>query len=213
MQTFRSQARNVARSCIARPYTRTLFVNKHHYTTQSIGTSSQTPWFVDPEPLPVRHAPPHLAPNPQDLPENIPAHVKQLYVHLHQSPYLDPSSLIVREHTAMPPGPPLPKTIPKGKRQRGRTYSGEGLTEEPGGIWSWVFLAQVKEGTENRGSIESVIRLVRKTLLTMQPPLPLPPNSKRRMHNGWAMIDAGDFAVHIVSREAREKYFERPTDW
>jgi ribosomal silencing factor RsfS len=28
------------------------------------------------------------------------------------------------------------------------------------------------------------------------------------MHNGWAMIDAGDFAVHVLSRRVREKYFE-----
>lgn len=48
--------------------------------------------------------------------------------------------------------------------------------------------------------------------MTMQlggvdPPLPLPPKSRRRMGNGWAMVDAGDFVVHVLSREAREKYF------
>jgi ribosomal silencing factor RsfS len=42
----------------------------------------------------------------------------------------------------------------------------------------------------------------------MEPPLPLAPNSKRRMHYGWAMVDAGDFAVHVLSKAAREKYFE-----
>lgn len=44
-------------------------------------------------------------------------------------------------------------------------------------------------------------------LLTCNPPLALPPNNKRRSHGGWAMIDAGDFAVHILSNEAREKFF------
>ena len=94
---------------------------------------------------------------------------------------------------------------------------------------------QVKEGTENRGSIESVVRVVRKTvrrffffalaghcqpptqLLSFKPPLPLPPNSKRHMHSGWAMIDAGNFAVHIMSKQVREKYFDnietRSADW
>jgi hypothetical protein len=87
--------------------------------------------------------------------------------------------------------------------------------------------SQVKDGTEHRGAIESVVRLVRKTvrgdltldirsifqftpcsqLRTMQPPLPIPPNSKQRLHNGWAMIDVGDFAVHVLSRTSREKYF------
>ena len=91
--------------------------------------------------------------------------------------------------------------------------------------------SQVKEGTENRGAIESVIRIVRKTvcplcrilvpqafmfglqLLTGDPPISLPPNNKRRVNGGWAMIDAGDFAVHILSKEAREKYFPERRDW
>jgi len=41
----------------------------------------------------------------------------------------------------------------------------------------------------------------------MEPGLPLAPNSKRRMNHGWAMIDAGEFAVHVLSKDAREKYF------
>jgi ribosomal silencing factor RsfS len=28
------------------------------------------------------------------------------------------------------------------------------------------------------------------------------------MGSGWAMIDAGTFAVHVVSKEVREKYLE-----
>ncbi|KDQ59567.1 hypothetical protein JAAARDRAFT_127153, partial [Jaapia argillacea MUCL 33604] len=100
------------------------------------------------------------------------------------------------------------------KRTRGRVDGGRGVLEDVGGgIWNWVVIAQVKEGTEKRGAIESVVRLVRKTLLTMTPPLPLPPNSKRRVGDSWAMIDAGEFAVHILSREAREKFFEDRTRW
>lgn len=70
-------------------------------------------------------------------------------------------------------------------------------------------MAQVKEGTEKRGALQSVFRLVRKELLSANPPLPLPPNRKTRLQeeDGWRMIDAGEFAVHIVSRAAREKYF------
>lgn len=111
-------------------------------------------------------------------------------------------------------GPPLPDSPPKGRRKRGRTYAGEGVYEYAGGIWNWIIIAQVKEGTEKRGAIESVVRIVRRTLLTAQPPLPLPPNSKRRVNDGWAMIDAGEFAVHIVGKEAREKFFpDTVRDW
>jgi hypothetical protein len=175
-------------------------------------TPPSTPWFIDTE-GPVqsitRHTPPHLAPKTHELPENLSVGIRQLFLQLSKSPLLEPSTLSVERPVAALPGPPLPRTLPKGRRKRGRTYSGEGLVEEPGSIWEWVVTAQVKEGTENRGSIEAVVRQVRKTLLSMEPPLPLPPNSKRRMLNGWAMIDAGKFAVHILSRDARRKYFER----
>ncbi|KZT67793.1 hypothetical protein DAEQUDRAFT_728791 [Daedalea quercina L-15889] len=115
--------------------------------------------------------------------------------------------LRVREPIPTALGPPLPDSPPKGRRKRGRTYAGEGVYDRAGGIWSWIIVAQVKEGTEKRGAIESVVRVVRKVLLTAQPPLPLPPNQKRRINGGWAMIDAGEFAVHVVSKEAREKFF------
>lgn len=49
--------------------------------------------------------------------------------------------------------------------------------------------------------------MIRSQLLEARPPLPLPPNSKRRVDDGWAMIDAGEFAVHVLSKEARAKFF------
>ena len=88
-----------------------------------------------------------------------------------------------------------------------------------------TYRQQLKEGAENRGGVESVVRVVRKSvsnvnrpslpfarlwytqLLSRDPPLSLPPNHKGRLHNGWAMVDAGDFAVHILSAEAKERYF------
>lgn len=172
------------------------------------------PWFVDPEPaLSVRQMPPHLAPNTHQLPASLPDPIRHLYAKLSQSPLLEPSFLDVREPVSPPPGPPLPRRAPHGRRRRGGTYHGEGIEENQGGVWDWFVLAQVKDGTENRGSIEAVVRLVRKTLLTMDPPVLLPPNSKRRGYNGWAMIDAGNFAVHVLSRDARQKYFENINQW
>lgn len=138
---------------------------------------STRPWFVDPEPI-VRRLPPHLAPKSHDLPPDLPAPVKELFHTLTRSPFLEPSTLEVTQPSPALPGPPLPKTIPKGRRGRGRTYSGEGITDDQGGIWNWFLIAQVrlssisftcidlskvKYGTENRGSIEAVVRLVRKT--------------------------------------------------
>ncbi|OBZ75923.1 hypothetical protein A0H81_04751 [Grifola frondosa] len=169
------------------------------------------PWFVDPsEVLPKskttpsslspRVPPPHLqarlAPLPTSIPSDSP--IARLHAALRPSPHLEPGELLVREPIYTAIGPPLPKALPKGKRKRGGTYAGEGIMENNGGIWNWIVVAQVKEGTEKRGAIESVMRVVRKALLTANPPLALPPNHKRRDHDGWAMIDAGDFAKRVV---------------
>ncbi|TCD65358.1 hypothetical protein EIP91_002756 [Steccherinum ochraceum] len=163
--------------------------------------------------LPGADFKPTLAPLPAEIPPTSP--LAHLHAALQTSPHLEPGTLLVREPVHTEAGPPLPPALPKGRRRRGGTYFGEGLGDalESGGIWSWILVAQVKDGTENRGAIESVIRLVRKTLLTSTPPLPLPPNSKRRVNDGWAMLDAGDFAVHIVSREARQQYFPERRDF
>ncbi|EMD34434.1 hypothetical protein CERSUDRAFT_107608 [Gelatoporia subvermispora B] len=116
--------------------------------------------------------------------------------------------LIVRPPVPTPLGPPLLEQPVKGtRRRRNITNAGKGIEGEIGGIWSWVVIAQVKEGTEDRGAIESVVRIVRKTLLTAVPPLPIAPNLKKRYDSHWIMIDAGEFAVHILSQRAREKYF------
>jgi len=184
-------------------------------TTSSSQNTSPAPWFVDPEPEPIyimRQNPPHLPVGPASLPADVTPEIRLLHAQLAQSPHLDPSALLVCAPIPTPPGPPLPEAMPKGRRKRGRTYVGEGVLE-PGGIWSWIVLAQVKEGTEKRGAIESVVRLVRKTLLAANPPLPLPPNSRKRVNDGWAMVDAGDFAVHVLSPDARQRYFTDRGKW
>ncbi|KAI6039958.1 hypothetical protein EDC04DRAFT_2567749 [Pisolithus marmoratus] len=181
-----------------------------HTVTRLLSTNpAASPWFADPEPVYQKQTPPHLTPKIQEFPPNLPDPIKQLYINLTRSPLLEPSTLDVHESIAPPPGLPLPKRAPQGRRKRGRTYAGEGIDQDAvGGIWNWVVIAQVKEGTENRGSIAAVVRSVRKTLLTIDTPIHLPPGSKRRAHNGWAVVDAGNFAVHILSRDTWKKYFE-----
>jgi len=193
-------------------------------SSTSSSNLSPLPWFIDPPELipgtstenKVSTSHPHRSAPLPSLPAAIPpdSPIAQLRAALRDSPHLEPGTLIVREPIPTVPGPPLPDSVPKGRRKRGRTYAGEGVYDHTGGIWSWIVVAQVKEGTEKRGAIESVIRVVRKTLLTAHPPLPLPPNSRRQVNDGWAMIDAGEFAVHIVSREARERFFpEKRREW
>jgi ribosomal silencing factor RsfS len=41
----------------------------------------------------------------------------------------------------------------------------------------------------------------------------LPPNSKKLPADGWAMVDAGNFAVHVISRSARDRFFENRDLW
>ncbi|KAF4608412.1 hypothetical protein EYR40_000757 [Pleurotus pulmonarius] len=189
---------------------------------------STTPWFVDTEAFLQRPPPPHLTENPlttrpPPLPKDVPHTIKELHNQLASSPHLEPSTILVDRSLGRVMGPPLPLRKPQGRRQRGGTNAGESAFDIPGGLWNWVVLAQVKEGTESKGGIESVVRLVRKTvsevhrpfpdhpnasqLLGMSPPLPLGVNPKKKMHNGWAMVDAGDFAVHVLSKQAKERYF------
>jgi len=149
-------------------------------------TSSQsTPWFIDleePSSSPRRAVPPHLPEPLYELPAGIPDSIRILYDKLSKSPFLEPSTLVAREPPKIPPGPLIPERRPKGRRRiRGKTYAGQSLLDSPNGIWNWVVMAQVcctqsplanlcmnslqvKEGTENRGSIESVVRIVRKTV-------------------------------------------------
>ncbi|KAJ7109295.1 hypothetical protein C8R44DRAFT_635362 [Mycena epipterygia] len=173
---------------------------------------SSVPWFLDPAAnaarQPARQAPPHLRLNdPPPVPFDAPQPVKDLHAQLIQSPLLDLPFLLVSQPRSLPQGPPLPHREPQGRRKRGGTYHGESMYDVPGSLWSWIVMAQVKEGTENKGAIESLVRVVRKTLLAVEPPLPIPPNSKQRVNNGWAMIDAGTFAVHVLSKQAKERYF------
>ncbi|KAF9246108.1 hypothetical protein BU15DRAFT_39587 [Melanogaster broomeanus] len=210
MQPLRCQVQRAGLTFAARTPTHTAVLGCRRVFSTA---PASRPWFVDPESDNAKQLPPHLLPKAHEFPPNLPVPIKELFTNLSQSPLLEPSTLDVKEPTPIAPGPPLPKTVPKGRRKRGRTYSGEGIAEEQGGIWSWIVTAQVKEGTENRGSIEAVVRLVRKTLLKMDPPVTLSPNSKRRGHHGWAMVDAGNFAVHILSGEARRKYFLNQSQW
>ncbi|KAI0340113.1 hypothetical protein BDW22DRAFT_1360632 [Trametopsis cervina] len=187
-------------------------------------TSSTLPWFVDPSDVPPKPPTPgvsseyqlstpevqheHFHQNLAPLPTEIPAHspLARLHANLSASPFLEPGTLLVTRPVPTDPGPPLPASGPRGRRKRGRTYVGEGMEEEGMGLWQWMVLAQVKEGTEKRGAIESVVRQVRQSLLKETPPVLLPPR-RREIKDGWAMIDAGDFAVHIVSKTARERFF------
>ncbi|SJL00331.1 uncharacterized protein ARMOST_03644 [Armillaria ostoyae] len=164
--------------------------------------SSRIPWFVNQEaPVPKPQVSGSAPPIPSDAPEP----VRELYAKLAPLPHLDTSFLTVERPKLPSPGPPLPYRLPQGRRRRGGTNPGESLYDMPYGLWNWVVIAQVKEGTENRGAIESVTNFLQ--LLEVKPPLPIPPNLKGRMLNEWAMIDAGDFAVHVLSRAVRERYF------
>jgi hypothetical protein len=124
-------------------------VERLSWLARSYSTPSSLPWFIDRDPVPQvftqRSSPPHLPQrsNATALPPNTPQALRDLHVQLSQSPHLEPSTLVISQPLAPPPGPPLPRRLPQGRRKRGGTYPGESMYEIPGGIWNWVVMVQV----------------------------------------------------------------------
>jgi len=222
----RASCRNLLCATSTRRYLSVSSVTANSQDAQPTEATTKLPWFIDPSEVSSSRPGPsspsqsqqqsiqhqQLTPLPP-LPPGVSPHtpIGRLRDHLSGSPFLEPGALVVQKPIPTEIGPPLPASAPKGRRKRGRSYVGEGMGEEEAGLWQWIVLAQVKEGTENRGAIESVVRQVRQSLLKEDPPVPLPPR-RRLIRDGWAMIDAGDFAVHIVSKSSGEKFFpERRT--
>jgi len=185
---------------------------------------NQLPWFVTPEDeefnaevLKTEHdAQPRAASLIPPIPHDVPDHIRELHTMLSTSPYLDRSNLLVSRPREPVAAPPLPFRSPKGRRRvRGGTDFGVGIDMPNNGIWDWCVLAQVKEGTEGKGSISNVIKDIRKKLreLAKSGAIAHVPHNRRQLStDGWEMLDIGDFAVHILSKEAREKWFPTPSD-
>jgi hypothetical protein len=105
---------------------------------------SRVPWFIDSsEASPTQQTSSQKGTLPP-LPPGIPAVLQTLHAQLAQSPYLEPSKLLVRDPIPQPAGPPLPISAPRGRRKRGGTYSGDFTLLEPGNLWNWIVLAQVR---------------------------------------------------------------------
>ncbi|KAK4051820.1 hypothetical protein OIV83_002525 [Microbotryomycetes sp. JL201] len=186
--------------------------NQRHFSS---GPSS-TPWFVEDDSLPSNqrtikdndNANPRLAttPAPTAPPEHLHAALHGLHAHLSVSPFLDKSTL---------------------------TYI-NAREADPDSTWvDWIVLATLRAGRERgiRGAVESIrqylatnpIDLGHANVSPFAPPsnkpvvsgLPPPPSkharSKKggqvtRQDNDWAMLDAGDVVVHVMTLDARETW-------
>ena len=109
----------------------------------SSSLSSRVPWFIDSSEASLAQQTSSQKGTPPPLPPGIPVALQTLHAELAQSPYLEPSKLLVRDPIPQPAGPPLPISAPRGRRKRGGTFSGEGILE-PGNLWNWIVLAQVR---------------------------------------------------------------------
>ncbi|CAE6459769.1 unnamed protein product [Rhizoctonia solani] len=191
----------------------TISTTTHFSRRMGSSGGGQAPWFMKEETHPTETttvANPSRQTNSTSLPNDIPKHLITLHKHLSQSPLLGstprickPSSLRnLNDHIA------LDYSRPKGRRRRGVHDAGDSVGE-PDDMWSWYVIAQVKEGTEGRGAIESVVRSAQKELLKNHPDLPIPKKlSRRRASDGWEVLDIGDSLLHVVSREAASKWLE-----
>ncbi|KAH7340274.1 hypothetical protein B0J17DRAFT_312586 [Rhizoctonia solani] len=190
--------------------------------SRGMGSSGggQVPWFMKEEIHPTETTI-VVNPSPQtgsvSLPNGLPEHLITLHKHLSQSPLLGSAPRICKpssfQSRNLNNDMALTYSRPKGRRRRGVHDAGESVGE-PDDMWSWYVIAQVKEGTEGRGAIESVVRSAQKESLRCQllknhPDLPIPKKlSRRRASDGWEVLDIGDSLLHVVSREAASKWLE-----
>ena len=110
----------------------------------SSSLSSRVPWFIDSSEASLTQQTSSQKETLPPLPPGVPVALQTLHAQLAQSPYLEPSKLLVRDPIPQPPGPPLPMSAPRGRRKRGGTYFGEGTILDPGNLWNWIVLAQVR---------------------------------------------------------------------
>ncbi|KAG8703039.1 hypothetical protein FRC08_003101 [Ceratobasidium sp. 394] len=194
-------------------------------STRQLGTGDSLPWFMreantNETAQPVSVEPPHAG--NQALPNGLPEHLVTLHRHLSQSPLLAPFTLrickpnSIRSRTASE-DLTLPYSRAKGRRRRGVHDAGQSVGE-PDDMWSWYVIAEVKEGTEGRGAIETVIRNAQKELLKNYPQLPIPRKLSRKWTgDGWEVLDLGDSLLHVVSREKSQHLFgvqrQEPLSW
>jgi len=131
------------------------------------------PWFVDedegPGPSTSRAQGPGFVRSQVEikpLPPGVPDYLKRAHLHLAQSPLLDLSTLTVSKPlpSEFQPIVDLPMNVPTRRvpRIEREMWPGRGIeVGMSGGIWDWVLVAQVKQGTEGRRAIESVAFEVR----------------------------------------------------
>ncbi|KAG9032130.1 hypothetical protein FRB95_001836 [Tulasnella sp. JGI-2019a] len=146
-------------------------------------------------------------------PADAPEHLQTLFTDLQNSPFLDSRCILLTKPIERPIPAPAPFSAPKGRRRRGGSDHGIGFSvgsHPVGQIWSWMLLLQLKEGIKGGGSIDHVAKSVRNMLVKSYPDMKLPPKGRsttRDSADGWAMLDLGDNAIHVVSKSAREKWF------
>ena len=116
------------------------------------------PWFLDAEPTSVTSSVTRPNVNGHQvsasqgviietaiLPPDLPEHLHELHAELVKLPLLEPGRLEIRPPLDTPPGPPLPFTLPRGRRRRGGTDAGVGVPVPESSLWKWIVLAQVSE--------------------------------------------------------------------
>ncbi|VDC07805.1 unnamed protein product [Peniophora sp. CBMAI 1063] len=187
---------------------------------------SPAPWFLDPEDTEEsalghideksgRGIPQPKRAEARPLPEGVPDALAHLHKQLLLSPLIEPSELLVREPIAMSLGPALPDRQHGARRKRGsrNIELGSDLPLSGGGVWDWIVLVQLREGVDPTRAMSMIMSSTRKSMVAHNRPVHLPTRSQWKVDSGWKMVDANDFAIHILTKEARQTYFENTDVW
>lgn len=213
---YKSVLRGATQAVSTKIHTRTLQSNailKPWFISEEEAQPDDLLELLNPSPLKVSTLTPPSAPE-HVLPMNTPSHLQVFYGILKSSPFFEPNRIRIlpsgTDETVPVPAPPLPSVRQKGRRRfRGGTDFGPGV-ETPGmgeEIWPWLVFAQIKEGVNRRAMLNQLIGSCKKSLPDYRLYLSRDSKGSNEPTDGWTLIDAGDFAIHLLNDQAKQKWF------
>ncbi|SCV67671.1 BQ2448_5282 [Microbotryum intermedium] len=183
-----------------------------HAIASTSTARQQLPWFVQDESEASTSVPSSSSPDPPTIspppppPDHLPTSLHPLHHHLVKSPFLDPKSIVYIDAQSADPGASWTDWIVVATLRHGRERGLRGAIE---GVRAYLASNPIALSTNSSDRAFAPSR----PTVTGLPTAPSPHARSRNAGKGggststtadWAMVDAGDLVVHVMTAEARE---------